>query len=375
MDYIQKNTKNDEILWWFKRISGHQRPLRPGDHHYAGTKYNVQVKWETGKPLNVIAADDPITCAVYVRDNDLLNQPGWKRFKKLAAEKQLLRLVRQGKMGSFKSTPHYKFGHHIPANYDEALAFNMANSNTKWQDATTLEMMQLFVYDCFEDGSIHGEPPNPKVYKKIRGRLVFDQKHNGCHKASYVAGGHLADIPVDSIYSGVVSLCGLRIVTFLAELNDVHVDLWSTDVGNAYLEALTKENIYIVASPEFRELEGHILIIWKALYGLCTSGLWWHETFADCLYSLGFELSWSEPDIWMQQVDDHYEYVTVYVDYLAIASKDPKAILNAMTNWHGFKLKGTGLIEYHLGMTFAKMIMDCWRSVLGGTLTRWWTPT
>jgi len=35
-----------------------------------------------------------------------------------------------------------------------------------------LEMKQLFNYDCFEDGGIHGEAPNPERYKKIRGRLV-----------------------------------------------------------------------------------------------------------------------------------------------------------------------------------------------------------
>jgi len=36
MDYIQKNAENDEILWQFKHILGHQGPLRPGDPHYAG---------------------------------------------------------------------------------------------------------------------------------------------------------------------------------------------------------------------------------------------------------------------------------------------------------------------------------------------------
>jgi len=46
------------------------------------------VECETGEvtyePLDVISADDPVTCAVYARDNDLLDQPGWKCFKKLA---------------------------------------------------------------------------------------------------------------------------------------------------------------------------------------------------------------------------------------------------------------------------------------------------
>ena len=42
----------------------------------------------------------------------------------------------------------------------------------------------------------------------------------------------------------------------------------------------------------------------------------------------------------------------VYVDDLAIASKDPKSIVNMLTKCHGFKLKGMGPIDYHLGMTF-----------------------
>jgi len=44
--------------------------------------------------------------------------------------------------------------------------------------------------------------------------------------------------------------------------------------------------------------------------------------------------------------------VAVYVDDLAITLKDPNAIKDALTNRHGFKLKGTGPIKYHLGMTF-----------------------
>jgi hypothetical protein len=35
---------------------------------------------------------------------------------------------------------------------------------------------------------------------------------------------------------------------------------------------------------------------------------------------------------------------------------DPKAITDTCTEQYGFKLKGTGLIDYHLGMTFAEMV-------------------
>jgi hypothetical protein len=54
-----------------------------------------------------------------------------------------------------------------------------------------------------------------------------------------VADGHLMDIPLESVFSSVVSLRGLRIVIFLSKLNGL--DLWATDIGNAYLEAFTME--------------------------------------------------------------------------------------------------------------------------------------
>jgi hypothetical protein len=46
-------------------------------------------EWEiTRELLKIIAADDTVTCAVYARENVLLDQPGWKRFKHLAKNKK-----------------------------------------------------------------------------------------------------------------------------------------------------------------------------------------------------------------------------------------------------------------------------------------------
>ena len=85
-----------------------------------------------------------------------------------------------------------------------------------------------------------------------------------------VAGGHLTATPIDSVYSGVVSIHSLCIVIFLAKLNGL--ELLQADVRNAYLESKTKEKVYIIAGSKFEELEGHVLIIHKALYGLKSSG-------------------------------------------------------------------------------------------------------
>ena len=50
----------------------------------------------------------------------------------------------------------------------------------------------------------------------------------------------------------------------LSELNQL--ELWGTDIANAYLEAHTKGELIIVAGPEFDDLKGHILVMDKALY-------------------------------------------------------------------------------------------------------------
>ena len=139
-------------------------------------------------------------------------------------------------------------------------------------------------YQVFKD---HGHKATPPPgYKVIRAHLIYDVKHDGRHKARSVADGNLTDIPDDSVYSSVVSLRGLRIILFLAELNGLEV--WGTDIGNAYLEAFTSEKVCIRAGPEFGPLADHLLLIHKALYGLRSSGTWWHDRLSDIIREEGF---------------------------------------------------------------------------------------
>ena len=118
------------------------------------------------------------------------------------------------------------------------------------------------------------------------------------------------------------------------------------------MEAETLERVHVKAGPEFGEREGHTLVIFKALYGLRSSGLRWQERFADCLRDMGFEPSKAEPDIWMRRNGDIYEYIAICVDDLAIAAKDPKSITDTLTQKYKFELKGTGPIAFHLGFDF-----------------------
>ena len=68
-----------------------------------------------------------------------------------------------------------------------------------------------------------------------------------------------------------------------------NMEVWGVDIGHAYLDATTKEKIYIVAGPEFKELPGHIPVIHEALYGLKSLGLRWSQTTPDIMLQLGFK--------------------------------------------------------------------------------------
>ena len=145
----------DQELYRFRAIIGHQGPLAPSDSDWIGSNYNVQVEWETGEitfePLSIIAADDPVTCAAYAKENDLLPLEGWCRFRSLAKkDKVLARAIQQRKIRQVRRSQTYMFGYLIPRNYMEAMQFDSENKNSKWYDAIKMEMESMREYKVFK---------------------------------------------------------------------------------------------------------------------------------------------------------------------------------------------------------------------------------
>ena len=366
MDYIQKGTDAEEdpdSLFKFRDIVAHQGPLESTDPNHKGSKYNVMVEWESGEvtyePLTLISKDDPITCAVYAKKHDLLDTTGWKHLKRYAkTSKRLIRAVKQSRIRQVRASARYQHGFQVPKDYNDAMRLDKENGNTHWQDAMDLELTQIHEYKVFKDtgkAKFHnGKVVTPDGFQKIRVHFVYAVKHDGRFKARLVADGHLTKKPVESIYSGVVSLRSLRMVVFLSQLNNL--EIWGADVGNAYLEAYTDEKLCIMAGPEFKELQGHLLMMVKALYGTHSGGARWHDRLFDILQELKFKPSKADPDVWMRPEPGGtcYEYIAVYVDDLAIAAKDPQAFCNELKKKYNLKLKGVGPLEYHLGCTYKK---------------------
>ena len=366
LDYIQKGTDAEEDpdpLFKFRDIVAHQGPLESTDPDQKGGKYNVMVEWESGEvtyePLTLISKDDPITCAVYAKKHDLLDTTGWKHLKRYAkTSKRLIRAVKQSRIRQVRASARYQHGFQVPKDYNDAIRLDKGNSNTHWQDAMDLELTQIHEYKVFKDtgkAQFHnGKAVTPDGFQKVRAHFVYVVKHDGRFKARLVADGHLTKELVESIYSGVVSLRSLRMVVFLSQLNDL--EIWGADVGNAYLEAYTDEKLCIIAGPEFKELQGHLLIMIKALYVTRSGGARWHDRLFDILQELKFKPSKADPDAWMRPEPGGtcYEYIAVYVDDLAIAAKDPQAFCNELKKRYNLKLKGVGPLEYHLGCTYKK---------------------
>ena len=366
MDYIQKGTDAEEdpdSLFKFRDIVAHQGPLESTDPNHKGSKYNVMVEWESGEvtyePLTLISKDDPITCAVYAKKHDLLDTTGWKHLKRYAkTSKRLIRAVKQSRIRQVRASVRYQHGFQVPKDYNDAMRLDKENGNTHWQDAMDLELTQIHEYKVFKDtgkAKFHnGKVVTPDGFQKIRVHFVYAVKHDGRFKARLVADGHLTKEPVESIYSGVVSLRSLRMVVFLSQLNNL--EIWGADVGNAYLEAQNDEKLCIMAGPEFKELQGHLLIMVKALYGTRSGGARWHDRLFDILQEMKFKPSKADPDVWMRPEPGGtcYEYIAVYVDDLAIAAKDSQAFCNELKKKYNLKLKGVGPLEYHLGCTYKK---------------------
>ena len=137
------------------------------------------VEWENGEstyePLHILAADDPITCAQYAKDNGLLDTKGWRQFKRIIErDKVLKRMIHQAKRKKFSKAPVYQYGYQVPRTHNEAVQIDQRNGNTKWQDAEKLELSQHENYGTFSDlgkanignkGTVENAPPG---HKKIR---------------------------------------------------------------------------------------------------------------------------------------------------------------------------------------------------------------
>jgi hypothetical protein len=104
-----------------------------------------------------------------------------------------------------------------PLAHSQAIEIDKKNGNMMWHDPETTEMDQLGECKTFMDKEVGREATIG--YKRIRYHIIYDVKHYGWHKKNHlVAGGHLTDPNTGGVFSGVISLRGIRLISFLGVL-------------------------------------------------------------------------------------------------------------------------------------------------------------
>ena len=105
-------------------------------------------------------------------------------------------------------------------------------------------------------------------------RMIFDVKVDLRRKARLVIEGRAVDSSGHKVYASTMNFVSARI---LLKINAAsNLDVMTGDIGNAYLNTNTEENIYTRAGAEFEVVgimaEGGLLEVINALFGLPTSG-------------------------------------------------------------------------------------------------------
>ena len=143
----------------------------------------------------------------------------------------------------------FKFGIKIPNTVQEALVLDKTKGKILWLQAINKEMANVRI--AFK--IVEPNDTVPIRYTKVPLRMIFDLKLDFTHKARLVTGGHMTNTPTELTYSSVVSRDSIHICFLIATLNNL--DIQMTDIGNAYLNATTKDKCYAIAGKEFGEDE------------------------------------------------------------------------------------------------------------------------
>ena len=132
-----------------------------------------------------------------------------------------------------------------------------------------------------------------------------------------VADGHLKlDVPKHTTFSTLVSRESVRLIFTLASLNNL--DLLVGHIGNAFLNAIPRENCDVTIRDEYMfgtEVIGKKVKMVRALYVMKSSGAVWHDTISSHLYfEMKFEQCKAEPDVWFKRdFDRNCAYFYSYI--------------------------------------------------------------
>jgi hypothetical protein len=91
----------------------------------------------------------------------------------------------------------------------------------------------------------------PERYQKNGVHVVYVVKHGKGAKARLVANGYLMDVPVETVYSGVVSFHRLHLIVSLSELNDL--EIWANNIRERCMDVGSNQMMNRATTEEHGE--------------------------------------------------------------------------------------------------------------------------
>jgi hypothetical protein len=331
--------------------------------------WKLLVEWKDGsvswEPLKDMKAAFPLEAAEYAVNNKISEEPAFAWWAKNTLRRRD-RIITKVKSQKYWKRTH-KFGVELPHSVEAALRIDQRTGTDFWKKAIELEMTNVSpAFQLLDDDAVL-----PIGVTKISCHMIFDVKMDFKRKARLVAGGHKTDPPKDMTYASVVSRESVRLAFLIAALNGL--DILAGDVQNAYLNAETKEKVYMIAGKEFGVNQGKRVLIVRALYGLKSSGAQWRSHMAQTLRDLGFESSKADPDVWFRPAkkangQEYYEYALVYTDDLLLLSTNPAILMKSLEEVYKVKPSSISEPTQYLGAQVKKWRID---SAADPTKTRW----
>ena len=241
-----------------------------------------------------------------------------------------------------------KASHFIPRSYRQAMEIDP----DRWMAAMKIEMDTLKAKHTWD---LVRPPPGANVMGSM---WVYDIKWDGegkriKDKARLVGKGYTQQLGVDynETWAAVTRLESVRMTAAIAAKQNLK--LWRLNFVGAYLNSLTKEDIYMKQPEGFVEpgYEDHSCKLVHTIYGTMQGGHDWYETLSSTYNDLGYSTSRADPCVRFKKEGGNYTITDTYTDDTFGASNDDEEIKRRKEEIGAvWEVKDVGETEYFLGM-------------------------
>ena len=213
-----------------------------------------------------------------------------------------------------------KAPHSIPCSYKHA----MSTDPERWMIPMKIEMETLKKKHTWDLVKL---PPGANIMGSM---WIYNIKWDGEEdwikdKARLVGKGYTQQLG-NKTWAGVTWLESVQMTAAIAATLDLK--LWRIDFVGAYLNSLTKEDIYIKQLEGFvePEWEDHTCKLIHTIYSTMQGGHNWYEILWGTFFNLGYPASHADPWVWFKKDGENYMLTDTYTDDIFGASNSDEEI-------------------------------------------------